>query len=241
MHWNVIVPTLDFWGTVHLLYVNEQVEGQGLTFPRTFGMLSGDTIYSTSDSKHTWCSVRTLRRRMSKYISPQCLCFLFGTYWWLTRHYCGWDPGTGKCKAICLHEEYQCSRGLPSIRTYVKPQYDHLHHAHIIMHSRIWFKLLDWGATPPHVTRKVAQNTRPSFSHVWEGLGTRLQSLYPYIPSLVPRLSQNANMYRWKSLVSFLRKHDVIKIGLQQKGNVLRIVQSTMRSTLGVWYLTSDN
>ena len=33
-------------------------------------------------------------------------------------------------------------------------------------------------------------------------------------------------MYRWESLVSFLRKHDVIKIGLKQKGNVLRIVQS---------------
>ena len=30
------------------------------------------------------------------------------------------------------------------------------------------------------------------------------------------------------SLVSFLRKHDVIKIGPKQKGNVLRVVQPTM-------------
>ena len=46
--------------------------------------------------------------------------------------------------------------------------------------------------------------------------------------SLVPRLSWNANMYHTKSLVSFLRKPDVIKIGLKQKGNVLRVVQPTM-------------
>ena len=45
--------------------------------------------------------------------------------------------------------------------------------------------------------------------------------------SLVPRLSQNANMYRVESLVSFLHKHDVIKIGPKQKGNVLHIVQPT--------------
>ena len=44
-------------------------------------------------------------------------------------------------------------------------------------------------------------------------------------------------MYRRESasLVFFLRKHDVIKIGLKQKGNVLRVVQPTMRSTLGVY------
>ena len=38
--------------------------------------------------------------------------------------------------------------------------------------------------------------------------------------SLVPRLSRNANMYRVESLVSFVRKHDVIKIGQKQKSNV---------------------
>ena len=54
-------------------------------------------------------------------------------------------------------------------------------------------------------------------------------------PSLVPRLSWNANMYRAESLVSFLRKHDVIKIGPEQKGNILRVVQPTMGSTLGVY------
>ena len=46
--------------------------------------------------------------------------------------------------------------------------------------------------------------------------------------SLVPRLSQNANCTCVESLVSFLRKHDIIKIGLKQKGNVLRIVQPTV-------------
>ena len=46
-------------------------------------------------------------------------------------------------------------------------------------------------------------------------------------PSLVPRLSWNPNMYHRESLVSFLRKHDVIKIGLKQKGNILHVVQPT--------------
>ena len=53
--------------------------------------------------------------------------------------------------------------------------------------------------------------------------------------NLVPRLSWNANMYRVESLVSFLRKHDVIKIGPEQKDNILRVVQATMSSTLGVY------
>ena len=35
----------------------------------------------------------------------------------------------------------------------------------------------------------------------------------PSPTSLVPRLSWNMNMYRVESLVSFERKHDVIKIG----------------------------
>ena len=46
--------------------------------------------------------------------------------------------------------------------------------------------------------------------------------------SLVPRLPWNANMYRGESLVSFLRKHDIIKIGSKGKGNILHIVQPTM-------------
>ena len=46
--------------------------------------------------------------------------------------------------------------------------------------------------------------------------------------SLIPRLSWNANIYRAESLVSFLRKHDVIKIRPKQKGNVLHVVQLIM-------------
>ena len=53
--------------------------------------------------------------------------------------------------------------------------------------------------------------------------------------SLVPRLPQNTNVYHGESLVSFLRKHDVIKIGPEQKGNILYIVQPTMSSTLCVY------
>ena len=33
----------------------------------------------------------------------------------------------------------------------------------------------------------------------------------------------------------YLRKHDVIEIGLKQKGNILRFIQPTVRSTLGVY------
>ena len=55
-----------------------------------------------------------------------------------------------------------------------------------------------------------------------------LQTHLPLLSSLIPRLSRNVNMYRRQSLVSFLRKHDVIKIGLKQKGNILRVVQPTM-------------
>ena len=52
-------------------------------------------------------------------------------------------------------------------------KYNRLHHAQIIMYSRIWFELSDQRDTPPHVTRKVAQNTRPSSCMCREGLSTR--------------------------------------------------------------------
>ena len=48
-----------------------------------------------------------------------------------------------------------------------------------------------------------------------------------FMTSLIPRLPWNANMYHGESLVSLLCKHDVIEIGLKQKGNVLYIVQPT--------------
>ena len=47
-------------------------------------------------------------------------------------------------------------------------KYDCLRYAHIIMRSRVWFELSDWGATLP---RKVIRNTRPSFSHMRGGAG----------------------------------------------------------------------
>ena len=39
-------------------------------------------------------------------------------------------------------------------------------------------------------------------------------------------------MYHRESLVSFLCKQDVIEIGPEQKGNILRVVQPT---TPGIW------
>ena len=45
-------------------------------------------------------------------------------------------------------------------------------------------------------------------------------------------------VHAWRAWYFFSREHDVIEIGpefLEQKGNVLRIVQPTMRSTLGVY------
>ena len=71
--------------------------------------------------------------------------------------------------------------------------------------------------------------SRPVF-HGWQGNWN----------SLVPRLSRNANMYRGESLVSFLRKHDVIKIGPKQKGNVLRVVQPCFNAQC-VCYSTPDS
>ena len=60
------------------------------------------------------------------------------------------------------------------------------------------------------------------------GTGMSLGRTRVRLYSIVLRLSRNANMHRAESLVSFLRKHDVIKIGPKQKGNVLRVVQPTM-------------
>ena len=61
-------------------------------------------------------------------------------------------------------------------------------------------------------------NQRPQ-SLVWEwGSSTREIASC----SLVPRLSQNMNMYCGESLVYFLRKHDIIKIGPKQKGYVVQ-------------------
>ena len=44
--------------------------------------------------------------------------------------------------------------------------------------------------------------------------------------------------HTWRAWYIFSRDHDVIKIGpefLEQKGNVLRVIQPTLRSTLSVY------
>ena len=53
--------------------------------------------------------------------------------------------------------------------------------------------------------------------------------------ALFPGSPRMQNMYRRESLVSILCEYDVIKLGLTQKGNSLHVVQTTMRSTLGVY------
>ena len=81
-------------------------------------------------------------------------------------------------------------------------------------------------------TNIVSQQTKSkSRCHVTDCL--TLQSSH----SLVPMLSWDANMHRAESLVSFLCKHDVIKIGPEHKGNILCVVQPTMSSTLGVYVI----
>ena len=59
--------------------------------------------------------------------------------------------------------------------------------------------------------------------------------------SLVPRLSRNANMYRMESLVSFVRKHDISKIGQKQKGNVCALFNQLRFNARCVWYSTPDS
>jgi len=63
----------------------------------------------------------------------------------------------------------------------------------------------------------------------------------PQNPSLVPRLSWNANIYRAENLVSFVRKHDVIKIGQKQKGNVCALFNQLCFNTRCVCYSTPDS
>ena len=57
--------------------------------------------------------------------------------------------------------------------------------SHTITRSAIWFELSARGATLPHVTRKVVQNTRPSFSHMRGGSGHE-NKLYQSVPFAMP-------------------------------------------------------
>ena len=59
--------------------------------------------------------------------------------------------------------------------------------------------------------------------------GSALYYTFSIYGSLIPRLSRNVNMYRGKSLVSFLCKHDIIKI---EPKHILRDVQPTMLQRL---------
>ena len=72
------------------------------------------------------------------------------------------------------------------------------------------------------------------------GLGTRL--VHERVSSLVPRLSGTRIVHAWRAWYIFSRDHDVTKLGpefLEQKGNLLLIIQPTLRSTLGVYDIRS--
>ena len=56
------------------------------------------------------------------------------------------------------------------------------------------------------------------------------------IPSLIPRLPQNTNIYRRENLVFFLRKHDVIETGLRSCCSTNYAFNAWC-----VWYSTPDN
>jgi len=84
------------------------------------------------------------------------------------------------CKSLRRHKVCWDSRKRTRCKTsfhYFRfvSKYDRLHHAIIIRSSAISLVISNPRSAPPHVTRNVAQNTRPSL-HVREGLGTRLGS-----------------------------------------------------------------
>ena len=57
--------------------------------------------------------------------------------------------------------------------------------------------------------------------------------------SLVPRLSGTRNVHAWRAWYIFSRDHDVGPEILEQKGNVLHVIQPALRSTLGVYDIRS--
>ena len=60
--------------------------------------------------------------------------------------------------------------------------------------------------------------------------------------SLVPGLSGTRIVHAWRAWYIFSRDHDANQLGpefLEQKGNLLLIIQSTLRSTLGVYNICS--
>ena len=86
--------------------------------------------------------------------------------------------------------------------------------------------------THHNISQYVVAHTDKLWVHVGQLQSSFLMHLWIFNSghvgdSLVLRLSWNANMYRAESLVSFICKHDLIKIGPKQKGNVLHVVQPT--------------
>ena len=78
--------------------------------------------------------------------------------------------------------------------------------------------------------------------HSWAtrlGTGNEIVTICKhFFISLVPRLFGTRNVHAWRACYIFSRDHYVIKIGpefFEQRGNVLRIIQPALHSTLGVY------
>ena len=75
-----------------------------------------------------------------------------------------------------------------------------------------------------------------SWQYLWLELPNSVQS------SLIPRLLGTQNVHVWRAWYLFSRDHDVIKIRpefLEQKGDVLPVIQPTLHSTLSVYDIHS--
>ena len=77
-----------------------------------------------------------------------------------------------------------------------------------------------------------------------EGLGMRLIRLGGLIEvASFPGSPGMRIIHAWRAWYIFSRDHDVIKIGpefLEQKGNLLHVIQLTLHSTLGVYDIRSQ-
>ena len=120
-----------------------------------------------------------------------------------------------------------CERSLPSVckaRSRARLPTS----SHIITHSAIWFELSAWGATLPHLTGKVAQNTRPSFLHVQGGSGHETRQWWVQNASLIPIPQSTAIMACSMNSTTCTASNDSCSGGLGTKLVSLGCVSSLM-------------
>ena len=88
---------------------------------------------------------------------------------------------------------------------------------YIFQHAQVRYSHLTRPSRCAFVFLQQNKSTHPKSNELVPRLGAgywdRIRNGSILHASLVPRLSWNANIYRTESLVSFVRKHDVSKIG----------------------------